>query len=55
MTDSRMMLEVSINGEVKRDIKEEMSEMGSKHPLFFFFQNCYTIFQIILSWVDMMF
>ena len=35
--DSRIMLEVSINGEVKRDIKEEMSEMGSKHPLFFFF------------------
>ena len=26
--DSRIMLEVSINGEVKRDIKEEMSEMG---------------------------
>ena len=26
--DSRMMLEVSINGEVNRDIKEEMSEMG---------------------------
>ena len=33
-----------------------MFEMGSKHPLFFYsFHNCYTIFQIILSWVDMMF
>ena len=57
--DSRMMLEVSINGEVKRGIKEEMSEMGRglrwAVNIRFFFQNCYTIFQIILSWVDMMF
>ena len=59
--DSRMMLEVSINGEVKRDIKEEMSEMGRclrwavNIRFFYFFHNCCTIFQIILSWVDMMF
>ena len=58
--DSRMMLQVSINGEVYTDIKEEMSEMGrclrwAVNIRLFFFQNCYTIFQIILSCVDMMF
>ena len=50
--DSRMMLEVSINGEVNRDIKEEMSEMGRclrwavNIRLFFFFFFSKLLYQL---------
>ena len=48
-----MMLEVNINREVKRDIKEKMSKTGSKDALFYFFKIVLLFFKLFyhrLTW-----